>query len=135
MVSCHVCGTEVISGWICGVIPAHDKYKLGLCPTHDTPAERTIVEKEWEALLQGELAFLLAERRAVAQPPVACEIRIRFLDGGVKILRCLSYNVTSDKELLVLNTERMHEFYPLQHIRSFQVHEIDPLAPDRATGT
>jgi hypothetical protein len=126
MVSCHVCGQEVISGWICGVIPAHDRYKLGLCPEHDTPENRAVVESEWDELLQGELAAAMTERRAQAESPVAHEVRILFLDGGIKIVRCQRFEITGDKDLLLLEGDGKAIFYPLQHIRSFETSEIDP---------
>jgi hypothetical protein len=133
MVTCHVCKKEVIAGWICGVIPAHDKYKLGLCPAHDTPSNRALVEKEWDQLLQGELvtAFSpeIAARRSQTAPPVAYEVRIVFLDGGVKVLRCNRFEVTSDKDLLLLDRDGRSVFYPLQHIRSFETREVHPHTP------
>lgn len=129
MVNCHVCGREVISGWICGVIPAHDKYKLGLCPEHDNPENRAVVELEWEELLQGELASTMAELRVQSEAPTAYEVRILFLDGGAKILRCHRFEVTGDQDLLLVEADGKTVFYPLQHIRSFETSVVDPRLP------
>lgn len=124
MIRCQICGREVINGWICGATPADDKFKLGLCPEHDTRENRADVERDWEELMVAEL-----ERAVHAAPESKSvvkryEVTIDFLDGGVKKLETRLYNVNQDQELLILSENGDFDFYPLRHIRTFKVREI-----------
>ena len=126
MVRCQICGKEVFSGWICGVVPADDKFKLGLCQEHDTPENRAMVDKAWEELMVEELGKAVqpaAEAKAKTRAR-GYEVTVNFLDGGVKILQTRAYNVSEEQDLLVLNENGIFEFYPLQHIRTFKVRDL-----------
>ena len=132
MVKCHICSREVFSGWICGIVPAHDRYKLGLCREHDTPENRAEVQGLWENLMRGEMQSALELSRKSAKPVLRLGVRIHFRDGGVKTLSCAAYDVNQDKDLLVLSEQGELTFYPLQHILDFSVREIlvdDPQSP------
>lgn len=124
MVKCQICGAEVFSGWICGIVPAADKDKLGLCADHDTPENRALVQERWEKFMREQMRSTLEQRRKEEKPVVRYAVRINFLGGGVKTLTCRAYDVNQDKDLLVLNEEGELDFYPLQHIRNFTVHEV-----------
>ncbi len=124
MVLCHICGKEVFSGWICGVVPADDKLKLGLCSEHDTIENRALVDKAWEELLVEELGKAVRSAPETAARPQGYELTISFLDGGVKVIKTRAYNVSEEQNLLVLNENGAFEFYPLQHIRVFKVREL-----------
>ncbi len=121
MVRCEVCGKEVTEGWICGMLPSNEKFKLGLCPQHDTPRNRQRVEAHWQQLMEEEIAKTTVRQEAEVQAPEAYTVKIFFVDGGVKTLECASYTINDNKDLLVLNLEGMADFYPLQHIRHFEV--------------
>ncbi len=127
MVRCEICGTEVLTGWICGVVPASDRLKLGLCPEHDTIENRALVRERWKALLAEELekAMRRDEQQAKDQPR-GYSVTIRYLDGGVVTVPCRGYEVSQERELLILNEDGMLDFYPLQHIRRFTVQEAAP---------
>lgn len=124
MVRCEVCGKEVLSGWICGVVPAHDSHKLGLCPEHDNPTNRKATTQLWERLLREKLEQHLERERVNEQNrPDSFLVTIRYLDGGVVTVPCRGYDVSQNGELLVLKEDGGAEFYPLQHIRRFSVQE------------
>lgn len=125
MVRCEVCGKEVFTGWICGVVPANDTHKLGLCPEHDTPEHREEVQQKWERLLQDKLRRTLAQERheTRSKEPQSLEVVIHFLGGGVQGVSCKAYDVNQEGDLLVLKEDGALEFYPLQHIRRFVVKE------------
>ncbi|THB63474.1 MAG: hypothetical protein D6E12_16940 [Desulfovibrio sp.] len=131
MVLCHICGVEVFSGWICGVVPAGDKYKLGLCRDHDTVENRATVQEAWEELLRSEMRSAMDISRQQAKPSPLYEIRILFLGGGTKTVTCTAYDVNKDKDLLVLNEQGELDFYPLQHVRHFTVREKTPTGQDQ----
>lgn len=126
MVRCHICGTEVLAGWVCGIPPANDAQKLGLCPEHNTVENRALVHKEWSEMMRRTAGRILASTEDKAEPVVEYELRIHFLGGGVKVLRCSSYEPNQDQELLVVTREGGLEFYPLRHIRHFSVSEVMP---------
>ncbi len=136
MVKCEVCGKEVLAGWICGVVPAPDSLKLGLCPEHDTPQRRIMVRRKWEDMLREKLRqsmdVLRDETERKAQSYV---ISIHYLDGGVKDVPCSAYKLDVDTQLLVLEENNELDFYPLQHIRRFVVKGAPPAgAEDREPG-
>jgi len=125
MVRCEVCGKEVLSGWICGVVPAPDNDKLGLCPEHDSPQKRQEVQQKWEALLRDKLERTLAsEHRQAEAKAVQLEVTIHYLGGGVHVQRCRAYDVNQEGDLLILKEDGNLEFYPLQHIRRFVVADV-----------
>ena len=124
MVRCEVCGKEVIDGWICGMLPSGERYKLGLCPQHDTPRNRERVEAHWHRMMEEEIAKTIVRQEAESKPPAGYAIKIFFTDGGVRTLECARYTVNDGQDLLVLNSEGGYDFYPLQHIRHFEVSEF-----------
>lgn len=127
MVRCEVCGKEVLAGWICGVVPAHDSDKLGLCPEHDTPERRRAVQKKWERLLHEKLErVLVLEREESDRIQDSFEVTIHYLGGGVQVVPCRAYDVNQEGDLLVLKDDGVLDFYPLQHIRRFEVKEALP---------
>lgn len=127
MVRCDVCGKEVLSGWICGVVPADDTHKLGLCPDHDTPEQRADVQEKWERLLHEKLQRTLArERRDAEEKAPHLEVTIHYLGGGVQMERCRAYDVNQEGDLLILKEDGLLDFYPLQHIRRFEVKDAPP---------
>lgn len=138
MVRCDVCGKEVLAGWICGIVPAHDSDKLGLCPEHDTPTNREHVRRKWEDMLQEQLGRTLAlEHEDNGVKPGAYHVTIHWLGGGVQRFFCRAWDVNQDGDLLLLKKDLEIDFYPLQHIRRFSVEEApsggDP-APDGGQG-
>ncbi len=134
MVRCHVCGKEVISGWICGIVPAHDTDKLGLCPEHDTVQNRAAVEQAWEGMLTEALRATLERARRTVKTAVCHDVRIVFIDGGIKYVRCTSFDVNDAKDLLILTLDGEYEFYPLQHIRTFTTQETRLEAEEARSG-
>ncbi len=124
MVPCRVCGKEVITGWICGIVPSHDTFKLGLCPEHDTPRNRERVEAEWERLLGQEMRRYFATRPKPETTPSTFELHLYFLDGGLTTVACRAWEVVEAKDLLVLTRDGQVDFYPLRHIRRFEAVEI-----------
>ncbi len=127
MVRCEVCGKEVLSGWVCGVPPAPDSQKLGLCEKHDTAPNRAMVLNRWEELIRRQAASMAASPEAAE--PTLFEVRISFMDRGTKTIVCKTYNISQDRELLVLGDNDVFDFYPLEHVRSFTV---SPLATGAA---
>lgn len=125
MPRCRVCNAETAGGFVLGPPPAPDRQKLGLCPEHDTPRNRELLHKEYELLLRREADLALAATPPPAKAPAqSFELRIRFLDGGVKIVQAGRWEVDRDAGLLVLGEPGRFEFHPLQHIRSFEVVEL-----------
>ncbi len=124
MVKCHVCKLSAAGGWICGVPPASDKLKLGLCKEHDTPANRETVLHAWEAMMQQAIDQAMATAREAAKPPVRYELRLYYLDGGVRTFECSAYDVSSDRQLLVTEKDKKVAYHPLEHIRRFEVEEL-----------
>ncbi len=121
MVRCEVCGKEVIEGWICGMLPSSEKFKLGLCPQHDTPRNRERVEQHWQQLMQEEISKTTVRREAESKGPETFVVKIHFVDGGIKTLECKNYTINDGKDLLVVQDDGGADFYPLQHIRHFEV--------------
>ncbi len=127
MVRCEICGAEVLTGWICGVVPANDRFKLGLCPEHDSIENRALVRERWKDLLTDELRKVMRQgARETESGQVAYAVTIHYLDGGVVKRPCRAYEVSQERELLVLNENGELDFYPLQHIRHFTVQENAP---------
>ncbi len=121
MVRCEVCGKEVTEGWVCGMLPSNEKFKLGLCPQHDTPRNRQRVEEHWQQLMEDEIAKSTMRQETESKGHETYAVKIYFVDGGVKTLECTSYTINDSKDLLVLNLDDTADFYPLQHIRHFEV--------------
>ncbi len=133
MVRCDVCGKEVLSGWICGVVPANDADKYGLCPEHDTPERRQAVQEKWERLLREKLERTLAQEKHDAEAKAQrLEVVIHFLGGGVQAVSCRAYDVNQEGDLLVLKEDNEIDFYPLQHIRRFVVKQARSAGADES---
>lgn len=121
MVACYICKKPVSHGWVCGPPPSADRYKLGLCKLHDTPANREKVLAAWEGRIQEELDASLRQDALSALPLTWYELRIQFFDSGELTLSCNSYEVDKEQDALICNIQGALEFFPMQHIRRFQV--------------
>lgn len=117
MVPCHICGVPVVNGWICGPPPAADRYKLGLCPVHDSPANRETVLAAWEASMLEELRTATASAAGVPQASAWHDVTVQFLDGGHLTLACSAYEIDQEQNTLVCRVGDVLEFIPLQHVR------------------
>ena len=135
MVKCHICHAPVLAGWVCGIVPAGDTMKLGLCEEHDTPDNRELVRESWAELLQNKVrqSRSLAERETTKRA-ASYEVRIRYMDGGLVTVPCRAYDVSKDRQLLVLKQDGEFDFYPLEHIRQFTVVERFPELEEEDSG-
>ena len=132
MILCHVCHAPIANGWLCGPPPAAAGLGLGLCPEHDTPANREVVLAAWESAIQRALAHPPHAAPPVAaphpgaapgapalhgQPGPGHALTLQFLDGGVVSVSCDHYEVDQDRATLVCRSGDALEFFPLQHLR------------------
>jgi hypothetical protein len=135
MVKCHVCGKDASAGWICGIPPAADSQKLGLCPEHDSVEQRAEVLEAWERLLQNRLEHMArGMRRSPSGAAPGYRVHVHYREGGVRSVDCTAYDVTQDKDLLLCTAGGGYEFFPLQHVKHFRVEELQsaPRAGDEA---
>ncbi|GAB7081443.1 hypothetical protein [Megalodesulfovibrio paquesii] len=141
MIPCYICNAPIGSGWLCGPPPAAAGHKLGLCPEHDTPANRELVLTAWEAAIQRALghpastgAAGAASRTGPALPALhgqqtsGHDLTVQFLDGGSLSIACDSYEIDQDRASLICRSGDNLEFFPLQHIRRIRALPR-PLAP------
>jgi len=124
MLTCFFCGGDATTGWVCGPPPASERYKLALCPVHDNPKNRARVEAAWEELMRDEMRGVMALAQHPGASPARYEVAITFLQGGEKRIICSRYEVSSERDLLVLTDKGELEFYPLQHVQRFKVVEL-----------
>jgi hypothetical protein len=124
VIRCFFCDNDAAAGWVCGVPPASERYKLALCPTHDNPGNRKRVQAAWDELIREEMQTWMDLARRHAKAPVRWELRIRFMEGGEVSVACSSYEVSKEKDLLVLTDKGELQFYPLQHVHSFKALEL-----------
>lgn len=136
MLRCHICRADAKGGWVCGHVPAADRYKLALCPRHDTPINRELVHRDWVAMMRRELrgaAETAAHELAVEDNRKRHEVTINYLDGGVRIIPCREYRLVEEGAVLMLRGEGTDiSFHPMRHIRSYRVHPLPEFIPEDA---
>lgn len=131
MIPCHICGKDCTGGFIHGFVPAPDSQKVGLCPEHNTLENKKQAILHWIIRTKEDIAELNKENARKLKAPVSYNLTIRYSDGGVVQLPCLSWEVTDSATLQVLRTDRSLTFIPLHHVRQFDVHENTPVQNGR----
>lgn len=121
MVPCYICQKPAEPGWICGPPPAAERYKLGLCKLHDTPANRETVLAAWEARIKEELDSSLRQDALEGLPLTWYDVKVLFVDGGQTTIACTSYEIDKEQDSLICHADGAMEFIPMQHVRRFQV--------------
>ena len=121
MISCLICGKSIEGGWITGLPPAPDSQKVGLCPKHDTPANRLQAEEKWRKIMNQAVEI---ERESEGLHFIGSSVQpqtleILFIDGGRIEVLCKSFRPTDEDILEVTTPENRLVFYPLRHIRRF----------------
>lgn len=120
MVPCYICGKNSAGGWVAGLPPAPDSQKTGLCPEHDNITNRASAFKAWQDLLTHEIEVQLEiTKDGEGTPPL--KLVVQFLDGGKVVIPCRSFGIVDNSTLEVLDAEGERKFYPLQHVRSYQL--------------
>jgi hypothetical protein len=120
VIPCRICGRDASTGRVRGFVPAPDSQKLALCPEHDTAKNRAAMERDWQALLEKDMALALSLAGHKAAPRVHA-VTVRFLGGGTLAFTCLSCSPTPQNTLRVEKTDGTQTFIPMRHIRDYTV--------------
>ncbi len=130
MIPCHICGVDAGTGWITGYIPAPDSQKMALCPAHDTPENRKRLRVAWH--LSMIKAIQTAEKKAAyfATRGGPQALTIFFSAGGSMTMPCAAVSATAHNTLKVQAPDGAVSFFPLQHIRRY---ELAPWRTDEET--
>lgn len=126
MVRCLLCGKDATGAFIHGYAPAPDSQKVGLCAEHNTLENKKKAILYW---IRDQKAQISRHNQLVqlqATPPKRFELSIHYRDGGVVKERCLEWNVTDGSTLQVTRLDKTLAFIPLQHVKRFNVRELEP---------
>lgn len=118
MIFCYICNKDASAGWATGFIPAPDSQKLALCPEHDTPVNRKLVEMAWNKLLERDLAaFSKVSMQKAA--PATLVATVHFTGGGMLSFTCTSIKPTPHGTLQIDLLDGSRTFLPMQHVREY----------------
>jgi hypothetical protein len=121
MIPCHVCGQDASTGWIVGLPPAPDSQKLALCSRHDTPKNRSLLERTWSDLLTRAIAAEESVIRHKASPPARKVITVRFTAGGVLSFVGANCAPTEHNTLCVEEEDGGRTYIPMHQVRDYTV--------------
>ncbi len=131
MIPCHICGIDAGTGWVTGYPPAPDSQKMALCPAHDTPDNRKQVRIAWHVAMIKAIQTAEKNTAYFAARGAMNLLTIYFSAGGSLSMPCAAASVTEHNTLKVQAPDGAVSFFPLQHIRRY---ELTPLrAEDLAT--
>ncbi|GFM35436.1 hypothetical protein [Desulfovibrio psychrotolerans] len=123
MVPCFICGKDATGGFIHGFVPAPDSQKVGLCPQHDTLENKKKAILHWIIAMKADVANQNALNAVRLKAPLRYTLSIRYSDGGVVSIPCLSWDITDSNTLQITRLDRTLSFVPLHHVRQFDVTE------------
>lgn len=123
MVPCFICGKDATGGFIHGFVPAPDSQKVGLCPQHDTLENKKKAILHWILAMKADVANQNALNAVRLKAPLRYTLSIRYSDGGVVSIPCLSWDITDSHTLQITRLDRTLTFVPLHHVRQFDVTE------------
>lgn len=121
MIPCQACGADASTGWIHGLVPSPDSLKMGLCREHDTPDNRKLVKAAWRMLMEREIRTMTDVSGHRAGGSARMRLTVAFVGGGALTLECLDCTPTPQGTLQALLPDGTLRFFPLAHIRSYDV--------------
>ncbi|UZP68244.1 hypothetical protein N1030_04495 [Desulfovibrio mangrovi] len=123
MVPCFICGKDATGGFIHGFVPAPDSQKVGLCAVHNTLENKKQAILHWILTMKADMVSQNEQNARRIKAPLTYKLTIRYADGGVATIPCLSWEVTEQSTLQITRTDKALSFIPLLHIRQFDVSE------------
>lgn len=123
MVPCFICGKDATGSFIHGFAPAPDSQKVGLCEAHNTLENKKKAILHWIVSMKAEVATRNLNIAYRLKAPLYYTVTIRYSDGGVVSLPCLSWEVTDSNTLQIVRTDKTLSFIPLHFVRQFDVKE------------
>ncbi|MDR2161851.1 MAG: hypothetical protein LBO77_06930 [Desulfovibrio sp.] len=126
MIPCHICGQDASLGRIAGLPPAPDSQKLALCPRHDSPENRKLLEMAWSLHLTRAIADAESVRRFKAAPPARKIITVRFTAGGTISFQGAGCSPTPHNTLCIEEEDGGRIYIPMQQVREYTVRQAPP---------
>lgn len=126
MVRCFICGKDATGSFIHGYIPAPDSQKVGLCEEHNTLENKKKAILFWIRDQKSRIRRHNQLQQHKNTPAHRFELSIHYRDGGIVTENCLGWDVTDGSTLQVTRLDKTLAFIPLQHVKRFNVREIEP---------
>ena len=127
MVPCSICGKDSGAHWVTGYIPAPDSQKMALCATHDTPENRKKIRAAWYMAMLETIKTTTKNTAYFVTRGSLYIISIHFSAGGSLSLPCVEASVTEQNTLKVTAPDGSLSFFPMQHIKRY---DLTPVLPE-----
>lgn len=131
MIPCHICGKDSGAHWVAGYVPAPDSQKMALCADHDTPENRQKIRVAWYKAMVESIRTATRNSAYFATRGALFMLSIQYTAGGSLSLPCLEAGVTDHNTLKVTSPDGSVSFFPMQHIKRY---DLTPIAGDAPLG-
>ena len=124
MIPCLICGKDSGTHYVTGFVPAPDSQKMALCAQHDAPENRRKLHALWQATMEESIRRMTANAAYLVTRSRLRMLTISFSGGGSLSLPCLDCSVTDHNALKVTAPNGSLSFFPMQHIRRYDLHAV-----------